>query len=153
MLNNPLSISFLEKFRLNEQSVRFVQGAIGLYFIYLEDCQIPYPFKASRLIYIGMSESKQNSIGSRLRGHLTGQSGNKAISNYASKYTTLFTIHIFQLLRNLGTDNIFELESFFLTDFLENHGSFPICNNQSGTSFPETQLNSKNIEVSWNYFY
>ena len=153
MTDKPLTINFLEKHKLDDQSVRLVQGTIGLYFIFLKDLEISYPFKLSRLIYIGMSESIQNSIGNRLRAHLTGQSGNKAISNYSTSYTVFFTTHTIQLLKILGTDNLFELESFFLSDFHRIHGSFPICNNQSGVSFPETQLSEKNIEVLWNYFY
>lgn len=153
MMNKPLTISFLQDQKLDDQSVRLVQGSIGLYFIFIKDCKILYPFRTSKLIYIGMSESIQNSIGNRLRDHLTGQSGNKAISNYSANYSVFFTTHAIQLLKILGTDNLFELESFFLSDFHRIHGSFPICNNQSGVSFPETQLSDKNIEVLWDYFY
>lgn len=152
MQNRVLTIRFLEENKLEEVAIRLVQGTIGLYFIFLDSLQIPYPFKSSRLIYIGMSESKQNSIGNRLRGHFTGQSGNMAIMNYAKKYDVKFTYHTLQLLRVLGTENLFELESFFLSDFLREFGSYPICNNQSGTSFPETDLTNNKIDVKWEYF-
>lgn len=152
MTDSPLTIRFLENHQLNEISIRFVQGTIGLYFIFLVDLQIPYPFKKSRLIYIGMSESRQNSIGNRLRGHWSGQSGNLGIMNYSQNHEVRFTYHPLQLLRVLGTDNLFELESFFLSDFLREFGSYPICNNQSGVSFPETALSNKKVEVQWDYF-
>src|SRR5207247_826053 len=84
-------ISFFETYPLDETSVGLVQGTIGLYFIFLEDLLIPYPFKGSRLIYIGMSEARQNSIGNRLRDHRTGQSGNARIANYTKSHKVSFT--------------------------------------------------------------
>ena len=152
MQDRILTIRFLEENKLGEVATRLVQGTIGLYYIFLDNLQVPYPFKASRLIYIGMSESKQNSIGNRLRGHFTGQSGNLGIMNYAKRYDAKFTYHTLQLLKILGTENLFELESFFLSDFLREFGSYPICNNQSGATFPETSLSDKNITVHWEYF-
>ncbi len=149
---NTLKIGFFENYPFDEASIRLVQGTIGLYFIYLNRLQIPYPFAPSRLIYVGMSESRQNSIGNRLRAHKTGQSGNLAITNYATRHETHFTSHSLDILRTLGTENILELESFFLADFLRNHGAYPICNNQSGTFFPETTLTRDAILIDWNFF-
>ena len=57
------------KSKFLDSSIRDLRGTIGLYFIYLMNTHIPYPYKPSRLIYIGMSESIQNSIGNRLRDH------------------------------------------------------------------------------------
>ena len=145
-------IGFIEHHDFDEASIRLVQGIIGLYFIYLAELQIPYPFVPSRLIYIGMSESKHNSIGNRLRAHKTGQSGNLAIANYASRYDARFTYHGLDLLKSLGTENVVELESFFLADFLSKHGAYPICNNQSGTFFPEATLTREAITIDWNLF-
>jgi hypothetical protein len=88
---SALTIGFYEEHEFDETSIRLVQGTGGLYFIYLMELKIPYPFQSSRLIYIGMSESKQNSIGNRLRGHKTGQSGNAAIMNYSKRYKVSFT--------------------------------------------------------------
>ena len=149
---STMTIRFEEEHDFDETSIRLVQGIVGLYFIYLIDLKIPYPFQSSRLIYIGMSESKQNSIGNRLRGHKTGQSGNAAIMNYANRYKACFTIHSQQILETLGSNNILELESYFLGDFLLNFGSYPICNNQSGTSFPGTMLSPVSIRIDWSYF-
>lgn len=145
-------IGFFDHHELDETSIRLVQGTIGLYFIYLSELGIPYPFRRSRLIYIGMSESKQNSIGNRLRAHKTGQSGNLAIPNYAARYHVLFTYHGLDFLKNLGTENVLELESFFLANFLGEHGAYPICNNQSGTFFPETVLTRDALVIDWAFF-
>ncbi len=93
-------------------------GSVGLYFIRLTNIRITYPFRESGLIYIGMSESRHNSIGRRLRAHLTGQSGNHAIRNYAEHYSARFAYHPFELLQNLGATSLYEIESFFLGDFL-----------------------------------
>mgnify|MGYP001594335923 CR=1 FL=1 len=149
---SALIIGFDEEHDFDETSIRLVQGIIGLYFIYLIDLKIPYPFQGSRLIYIGMSESRQNSIGNRLRGHKTGQSGNAAIKNYAKRYKVRFVSHSVQILETLGSNNVLELESYFLQDFLSNYGSYPICNNQSGTSFPNTMLSSSSIRINWEFF-
>jgi hypothetical protein len=146
------TIGFYDHHDLDEMSVRLVQGTIGLYFIYLVSLRIPYPFKPSRLIYIGMSESKQNSIGNRLKAHRTGQSGNLAIMNYAARYQVRFTYHALEVLKHLGTENVLELESFSLTCFLEEFGAYPICNNQSGVSFPLTRLKREAITIDWRAF-
>lgn len=147
-----MRLGFIEHHDFDDTSIRLVQGTTGLYFIYLSELHIPYPFKPSRLIYIGMSESKQNSIGNRLRAHKTGQSGNLAITNYAARHGARFTHHSLDILETLGTENVIELESFFLTDFLREHGAYPICNNQSGTFFPEPTLTRDVITIDWNFF-
>lgn len=147
-----MRLGFIEHHDFDDTSIRLVQGTTGLYFIYLSELHIPYPFKPSRLIYIGMSESKQNSIGNRLRAHKTGQSGNLAITNYATQHDACFTYHSVDILETLGTENVLELESFFLTDFLGEHGAYPICNNQAGTSFPEPSLMRDAITIDWPFF-
>lgn len=146
-----MNIVFTRTYNLAEQEVKFVQGLVGVYFIFLKDVAIAYPFAASRLIYIGMSESRQNSIAMRLRGHLTGQSGNLGISNYAKVHSVKFTCHSADVLRSFGNENIFDLESFFLSDFLGLHGSYPICNGQAGHQLSETgqRLSAK---VDWSFF-
>ena len=55
---SSLKINFdsLKKFRLGE--IRPLSKIVGLYFITTDDILIPYPFKKSKLIYIGMSEKK-----------------------------------------------------------------------------------------------
>ena len=99
-----------------------------------------------------MSESKQNSIGKRLRAHKTGQSGNLAIMNYAARHGTSFTYLSLDILKTLGTKNVQEIESFFLSDFLFKYGAYPICNNQSGTSYPETALSKNALAIDWDFF-
>jgi hypothetical protein len=142
------TISFPRQHNLEERSIKLVQGTVGLYFICLQTIKIPYPFLESRLIYIGMSESRHNSIGRRLRGHLMGQSGNYAIRNYAERHSARFAYHSFQLLKNLGATSLYEIESFFLSDFVRVHGAFPICNNQSGWSVAEPKITGR-ITVAW----
>ena len=146
-----MNIIFARTYNLSEQEVKFVQGVTGIYFIFLTDVTIEYPFNASRLIYIGMSESRQNSIAMRLRGHLTGQSGNLGISNYAKRHKVRFTNYSADVLQSYGGDDVFDMESFFLTDFLERHGSFPICNGQAGHQLSEEgpQIVAK---VDWSFF-
>lgn len=146
------TIGFFDHHDFDEISVRLVQGTIGLYFIYTASLRIPYPFKASRLIYIGMSESKQNSIGNRLKAHRTGQSGNLAITNYAARHPVRFTYHALEVLKPVGPANVPELESFFLTCFLQEFGAYPFCNNQSGVSFPLTRLKSEAVTIDWRAF-
>jgi hypothetical protein len=146
------SITFPEDYNFHDRSIKLLQGMIGIYFIYLVELRIPYPFGRSRLIYVGMSESKQNSIGRRLLAHLTGQSGNHGIKNYADRYQTKFTYHSYQLLRNLGAKDLFEIESFFLSDFLRAKGCFPICNNQSGLIVPASSIRREGISVDWERF-
>ncbi len=147
-----MKLTFFDHYSFDEASIRLVHGTIGIYFIYLSQLTIPYPFRFSRLIYIGMSESKQNTIGNRLRAHKTGQSGNLAIMNYSARYDVRFTYLSLETLKPLGTENTLELESFFLTDFLREHGAYPICNNQSGSSFPETKLTGLAVSIDWNAF-
>ncbi len=149
---SSFKISFFEHHEFDDVSIRLVQGTVGLYFIYLETLSIPYPFKSSRLIYIGMSESKQNSIGNRLRDHKKGQSGNFGITNYSAHHKVRFTYHSIETLKSLGSESILQLESFFLADFLMAHGAYPISNNQSGVSFPQTTLKPDDIKVEWAFF-
>lgn len=145
------AITFPQDYSLDEASIKLVRGAVGLYFIRLTNLRIAYPFLESGLIYIGMSESRHNSIGRRLRAHLTGQSGNYAIRNYAQSYTARFTYHSFELLQNLGATSLYEIESFFLGDFLRVHGAFPICNNQSGWTIIEPKI-TEQVKVAWDHF-
>jgi hypothetical protein len=146
-----ITLSFLEGYTFDGPSIKFVQGLTGIYFIYLNSNSIEYPFRPSRLIYIGMSESKQNSIANRLRGHLTGQSGNLGLMNYAAKRATKFTYQSLGVLSVLGTD-LYELECFFLTDFLNHFGCFPICNGQSGVTVASPTFDYAAVEISWEAF-
>jgi hypothetical protein len=145
------TIRFLEDRPLDEVSIRSVRGLAGLYFIYLINQLIPYPFRASRLIYIGMSESKQNSIGNRLRAHLAGQSGNPGLTNYICQKGARFSYLSFDFLSVLGISTVAELEGVFLRDFLKSNGAYPISNNQSGIELKEETV-APRFEIEWEHF-
>lgn len=145
------TIRFLEDRPLDEVSVRSVRGLVGLYFVYLVDLAIAYPFRPSRLIYIGMSESKQNSIGNRLRDHASGQSGNPGLTNYIKIRGAKFTYLTFDFLSVLEIPSVAELEGVFLRAFLASYGSYPICNNQSGIEMRNEEF-SPRFEIEWQHF-
>ncbi len=147
----PLTIRFLEEMELDDVSIRAVRGLIGLYFIYLVDVQIPYPTCPSRLIYIGMSESRRNSISNRLRDHKSGQSDNPGLTNYITRKHAKFSYHASDYLRILGTSNPAELEATFMQDFLNHHGSNPICNNQAGGEIGIGQV-LPNLVIDWKFY-
>jgi hypothetical protein len=150
MMNNP-TIRFIEEHLFDEVSIRSVRGLAGLYFIHTFDLTIPYPFRSSRLIYVGMSESKQNSIGNRIRDHESGKSGNPGLTNYIRTRKAQFSYFTFDFLDVLGIPTIAELEGAFLRAFLKDHGSYPICNNQSGIEL-KTQIVVPPFEIDWQYF-
>lgn len=146
-----MRILFTQTYNLSEQEIKFVRGVAGIYFIYLSESEIAYPFANSKLIYIGMSESKQNSLFKRLGGHLSGQSGNLGISNYARTQKLKFTYYSAEVLGNYGNENLFDNENFFLSDFLNHYGCFPICNGQSGHT-PSENSNPIAADVDWSFF-
>jgi len=145
------TIRFLEDKPLDEVSIRSLRGLIGLYFIHLVGLSISYPFRPSRLIYVGMSESKQNSIGNRLRDHASGQSGNPGLTNYIKTRDTQFTYLTFDFLSVLEIPSVAELEGVFLRAFLASYGSYPICNNQSGIEMANEGF-SPRFEIEWQHF-
>jgi hypothetical protein len=146
-----LKINFLEDMPLDEIAIRMVRGIVGLYFIYLTELRIPYPHRSSRLIYIGMSESKQNSIGNRLRDHKSGQSGNPGLTNYINLKPVRFSYHTFDFLNSLGIISVAELEGVFLRSFCSHHGSYPICNNQAGIEL-QGASNPAEFTITWQHF-
>jgi hypothetical protein len=150
-MGNNRTIRFLEEYAFDEVSIRSSRGLAGLYFIYIEDAVISYPFKSSRLIYVGMSESKQNSIGNRIRDHQSGQSGNPGLTNYIQKRTAKFTYLSFDFLDILGIPTVAELEGSFMRAFLKEHGAYPICNNQSGIEL-RTAIVFAAFEIDWQRF-
>jgi hypothetical protein len=150
MANNP-TIRFIEEHLFDEVSFRSARGLAGLYFIFTVDVCIPYPFIPSRLIYIGMSESKQNSIGKRVRDHESGQSGNPGLTNYIRTRKARLTYLTFDFLNVLGVPTIAELEGSFLRSFLKEHGCYPICNNQSGIELRDSIV-APAFAVDWRYF-
>jgi len=128
-----------------------LMGIRGLYFIFLKKIEIPYPFRKSRLIYIGMSEKKTNSIGKRLSDHYEGSSGNEGLVNYRKTEGLYFTYLNFEMLKQLWNYRIEDLESYFILDFLKIYGVYPICNNKTGFEIKEIDL-PVILEIDWNYF-
>ena len=110
--------------------IRSTVGITGLYLIFNDTIDIRYPYSSSRLIYIGMSERKTNSIGKRLMGHYDGTSGNVGISSYRKANKLLFTYINFSMLAPNWPLGIEPLESYFISSFVERYGVYPICNNK-----------------------
>lgn len=133
------------------QNIKPLTGLTGLYFIFNIKTRIQYPFKQSRLLYIGMSEKKTNSIGSRLTEHLEGKSKNWGLINYSKAEQLYFTYINFEMLRKFWSNRIEDLESFFILDFVAKYGVYPICNNKSGYEILGKKLKS-NFIIDWLYF-
>jgi hypothetical protein len=133
------------------RNIRPLSGLTGLYFIFTINTQIRYPFKQSRLLYIGMSEKKTNSMGSRLTGHFEGKSKNMGLVNYRKVEQLLFTYINFEMLRKLWNHRIEDLESYFILDFVGKYGVYPICNNKSGYEVLDKRLKADFV-IDWQYF-
>jgi len=123
----------------------------GVYFIFLGEKMISYPFGNSRLIYIGMSEKRTNSIGNRLSDHYNGRSGNIGLTNYRTAEGLLFTYINFEMLREIWKSTIQNLESYLILDFVSKYGVYPICNNKTGFEVLEHDLKTT-LEIDWHYF-
>ena len=145
-------INFPNLTELTNKEIAFIgDKIIGLYFIKSENYNIPYPFKHSKLIYIGMSEKRTNSIKSRLKDHLTGMSNNKGLFNYQKKSKVYFTYLNFDSLSSIWHKSVENLESFFILDFLREYGCYPICNNKSG--FPDLSDVPENyFNINWSFY-
>jgi hypothetical protein len=133
------------------RNIKPLIGICGLYFIFLKETEIPYPFGKSRLIYIGMSEKKTNSIGKRLSDHFDGVSRNEGISNYKKAEGLYFTYLNFEMLKQIWQHRIEDLESYFILDFLDKYGVYPICNNKSGFEIKRHDVPSM-FQINWKYF-
>ena len=133
------------------RNIKPLIGICGLYFIFLKETEIPYPFGKSRLIYIGMSEKKTNSIGKRLSGHYDGTSGNEGLLNYRKTEGLYFTYFNFEMLKRIWSYRIEDLESYFILDFLGKYGIYPICNNKSGFEIKKYDI-PITLEIDWKYF-
>jgi hypothetical protein len=133
------------------RNIKPLVGICGLYFILLKETEIPYPFGKSRLIYIGMSEKKTNSIGKRLSDHYDGVSGNEGIVNYRKTEGLYFTYLNFEMLKQIWKYRIEDLESFFILNFLDKYGIYPICNNKSGFEIKKHDI-PLTLEIDWKYF-
>jgi len=132
-------------------NIRPLNGIAGLYFIFSQSIEINYPFDSSKLLYIGMSEKRTNSIGNRLIGHFDGTSKNVGLSNYRKMEPLLFTYINFEMLRSFWDFRIEDLESYFLLNFVDKYGVYPICNNKTGYEILKNELRT-NFQINWEYF-
>lgn len=128
-----------------------LEGIIGLYFISLREISIRYPFHESHLIYIGMSEKKTNSIGKRLTNHYESNSGNYGLINYKKVEQLYFTHLNFQVLQGFWKFRVEDLESYFILDFVNNFGVYPICNNKTGVESYNFDQSIK-LKINWDFF-
>ncbi|MFZ5907297.1 MAG: hypothetical protein ACOYVJ_07790 [Nitrospirota bacterium] len=98
-----------------------------------------------------MSEKKTNSIGKRLSDHFEGISGNEGISNYKKAEGLYFTYLNFEMLKQIWEHRIEDLESYFILNFLDKYGVYPICNNKSGFEIKKHDMPSI-FQINWKYF-
>lgn len=148
---NQYKIYFEQHKDFETVNVKPLMGICGLYFIFLKKTEISYPFRKSRLIYIGMSEKKTNSIGNRLLGHYDGSSRNEGLLNYRKVEGLYFTYLNFMMLKKIWSFRIEDLESYFILNFVDKYGVYPICNNKSGFKILKMDLNL-NFKIDWKYF-
>ena len=150
-MKDELKIYFDEGKTFEMQNIKPLIGLTGLYFIYTEKLKIQYPFKQSRLLYIGMSEKKTNSIGSRLSSHFDGKSKNLGLVNYRNVEQLFFTYINFEMLRSFWHHRVENLESYFILDFVSKYGVYPICNNKSGYDILTMEIDS-HLKIDWKNF-
>lgn len=148
---NQYKIYFDQYKEFETENIKPLMGICGLYFIFARKTEIPYPFRKSRLIYIGMSEKRTNSIGKRLSGHYDGSSGNEGLLNYRKVEGLYFTYLNFEMLKQIWNFRIEDLESYFILDFVNKYGVYPICNNKSGFEVLKKDLNIC-FKIDWKYF-
>lgn len=146
-----ISIYFDKPKTFEPSNIKPLGGIVGLYFIFTQSTFIQYPFEKSKLLYIGMSERKTNSIGSRLSGHFEGKSKNVGLVNYRKVELLFFTYLNFDILKANWDLRIEDLESYFILNFVEHYGVYPICNNKTGFEILKNDL-KLNLKIDWNYF-
>ncbi|RKT00182.1 hypothetical protein [Flavobacterium sp. 123] len=150
-MSNEVTIFFDSPKPFILANIKPLNGIAGLYFIFSQSIDIQYPFEKSKLLYIGMSERKTNSIASRLSGHFDGKSKNIGLTNYRKIEPLLFTYINFEMLQNIWHFRIEDLESYFLLNFVEHFGVYPICNNKTGFEILNNTL-STSFKIDWDYF-
>lgn len=151
MSTNSITIYFDNPMPFELGNIKPLNGIVGLYFIFNQEMEIQYPFDRSRLIYIGMSEKITNSIGSRLSGHFDGTSKNVGLLNYRKVQPLLFTYINFDVIKSEWKYRIEDLESYFILDFVDKFGVYPICNNKTGFEVLHNKIET-NFQIDWNYF-
>ena len=150
-MKKELKIYFDKRQTFEMQNIKPLVGLAGLYFIFTENKKINYAFNESRLLYIGMSEKKTNSIGNRLIGHFDGKSKNIGLVNFRKVEQLYFTYINFEMLRNYWNHRIEDLESYFILDFVGKYGMYPICNNKTGFEILDKIVDT-NFIIDWKYF-
>ena len=146
-----IKLFFDESKEFKPRFIKPLLGLRGLYFIFSKQTDMNYPFKKSKLLYIGMSEKKTNSIGKRLSDHYDGKSGNVGITNYKKTEQLYFTYINYEMLKNMWAYSVEDLESYFIIDFVKHYGVYPICNNKTGHEILKSKLDI-NIDINWQYF-
>jgi len=150
-MQTEISIYFDKPKSFESANIKSLAGIVGLYFIFTQNTFIQYPFEKSKLLYIGMSEKKTNSIGNRLYGHFEGKSKNVGLVNYRKVEPLLFTYLNFDIIKSNWDFRIEDLESYFILSFVEHFGVYPICNNKTGAEIHSSEL-KVNLKIDWDYF-
>ncbi|MFZ1288508.1 MAG: hypothetical protein WAR79_00335 [Melioribacteraceae bacterium] len=150
-MKNIIDIYFDSPKSFELGNVKTLSGIVGLYFIFSSTIEVQYPFTTSKLLYIGMSERKTNSIGTRLDGHFKGTSKNVGLMNYRKVEPLLFTYINFDIIKSNWKHRIEDLESYFILDFVDKHGVYPICNNKTGFEVQNSILKTE-FKIDWSYF-
>ena len=101
MIDNIVDIYFDIPLSFEVNNIKPLKGIVGLYFIFSSNMQIQYPLSKSKLLYIGMSEKKTNSIGDRLIVHFEGKSKNVELVNYYKVEPLKFTCFNFDMLKSI----------------------------------------------------
>ena len=148
---NTITIYFDAPKPFEATNIKPLNGIAGLYFIFTSSIQVQYPFNKSKLLYIGMSERRTNSISSRLGGHFDGKSKNIGLSNYRKIEPLWFTYINIEMLRNIWAFRVEDLESYFILNFVEHFGVYPICNNKTGFEILNNTLTT-DFKIDWDYF-
>ena len=150
-MTDRLKIYFDEPKGFEPRNFASLGKICGLYFIFLTKRSINYPFKNSKLVYIGMSEKRTNSIASRLACHFDGTSKNIGLTNFKQVDDLRFVYLNFDTLKSFWSQRVEDLESFFIQDFVKEFGVYPICNNKTG--FPDFDEKRNNpLSIDWEYF-
>lgn len=71
--------------------------------------------------------------------------------NYRKTKPLYFTVLNFEMLKTLWEFRIENLEAYFLLDFVEKFGVYPICNNKTGFDVLSKKLTC-NLNIEWLYF-
>ena len=148
---STLKIFFDDPKSFELHNLKSLTGLVGLYFIFSPDISIQYPYRGSNLLYIGMSERKTNSMRSRLTGHFDGKSKNVGLYNYRKVSDLKFTFINFEMLKNFWDYKVEDLESYFIVDFVEKYGVYPICNNKTSYDI-QSKFVKANFTIDWSYF-